>query len=220
MDRKEKLIAAIKACPIYGITGGTRDVALLVTEMLSAGIRIIQYREKGKTPLLRYQEAMMLRELTSSYQALLVIDDYVDLAMAVQADGVHVGQDDLLPQTVRQLVGSDMLIGWSTHNMVDLKMANHYKEMIDYIGVGPIFATQTKPNAYPVGLSYMHLAKQFSNIPIVAIGGITTMNVASVWEVEPDLICAVSEIVESNDIQNTVRHLMSGHRKVREDFLC
>ncbi len=98
--RKEKLTRALDACPIYGITGGNRDVVPLVQDMLSAGIRIIQYREKHKTPIICYQEAMVLRQLTSAYHASLIIDDYVDLALTVHADGVHIGQDDLLPNTV------------------------------------------------------------------------------------------------------------------------
>ena len=99
-SRREKLTKVLDTCPIYGITGGNRDVVPLVQDMLSAGIRIIQYREKHKTPILRYQEAMILRQLTSAYHALLIIDDYVDLALAVHADGIHIGQDDLLPNTV------------------------------------------------------------------------------------------------------------------------
>ena len=98
--RKEKLTRALDACPIYGITGGNRDVVPFVQDMLSAGILIIQSRDKHKTPIICYQEAMVLRQLTSAYHASLIIDDYVDLALAVHADGVHIGQDDLLPNTV------------------------------------------------------------------------------------------------------------------------
>ena len=215
MDRKDKLTEVMNACPIYGITGGTRDVIPLVKDMLSAGIRIIQYREKGKTPILRYQEAMILRRLTYDYHALLIIDDYVDLALAVHADGVHIGQDDLPPNTVRRIVGPNMLIGWSTHSISDLKAANRYTGVIDYIGVGPIFSTQTKPNANSVGISYVYWAKQFSKFPIVAIGGIKTTNADIVWQAHPDFICAVSEITESDNIQNTVYELMTGYSRVR-----
>lgn len=213
--RKEKLTRVLDACPIYGITGGNRDVVPLVQDMLSAGIRIIQYREKHKTPIIRYQEAMVLRQLTSVYHASLIIDDYVDLALAVHADGIHIGQDDLPPNTVRRIVGPDMLIGWSTHSINDLKCTNRYQNIIDYIGVGPVFSTQTKPNAHPVGISYVHWAKQYSKLPIVAIGGIKISNVESVWKAKPDFICAVSELTESQDMQNTVYELMSGYSKVR-----
>ena len=194
-SRREKLTRVMESCPIYGITGGNRDVVPLVKDMLSAGIRIIQYREKHKT--------------------LLIIDDYVDLALAVHADGVHVGQDDLPPNTVRRIVGSDMLIGWSTHSINDLKCANRYQNIIDYIGVGPVFSTQTKPNAHPVGISYVHWAKQFSKLPIVAIGGIKTSNVESVWNAHPDFICAVSEITDSPNMQETIYELLSEYVNVR-----
>lgn len=169
-----------------------------------------KYREKHKTPILRYQEAKVLRQLTSAYHALLIIDDHVDLALAV-----HVGQDDLPPNTVWRMVGADMLIGWSTHSINDLKCANRYQNIIDYIEVGPVFATQTKPDAHPVGISYVQWAKQFSKFPIVAIGGIKTSNVERVWKAHPDFVCAVSELTESQDMHNTVYELMSRYSKVR-----
>lgn len=172
MNRKDKLTEVMNACPIYGITGGTRDVVPLVKDMLSAGIRIIQYREKGKTPILRYQEAMILRRLTSNYHALLIIDDYVDLALAVHADGVHIGQADLPPNTVRRIVGPNMLIGWSTHSISDLKVANRYTGVIDYIGVGPIFSTQTKPNANPVGISIYIGQSSLVRLPLLLLGAL------------------------------------------------
>lgn len=86
---------------------------------------------------------------------------------------------------------------------------------IGNIGVGPIFSTQTKPNANPVGISYVYWAKQFSKAPIVAIGGIKTTNADTVWQAYPDFICAVSEITESDNIQNTVYELMNGYSRVR-----
>ena len=93
--------------------------------------------------------------------------------------------------------------------------ANRYQNVIDYIGVGPVFATQTKPNAHPVGISYVYLAKQYSKLPIVAIGGIKISNVESIWKVHLDFICAVSELTEAQDLQNTVYELISGYSKVR-----
>ena len=86
---------------------------------------------------------------------------------------------------------------------------------IGNIGVGPIFSTQTKPNANPVGISYVYWAKQFSKFPIVAIGRIKKTNDDIVWQAHPDFICAVSEITESDNIKNTVYELMTGYRKVR-----
>ena len=108
-----------------------------------------------------------------------------------------------------------MIIGWSTHSINDLKCANRYQNIIDYIGVGPVFSTQTKPSAQPVGISYVQWAKQFSKFPIVAIGGIKTANVEDVWKAHPDFICAVSEITDSTDLQSTVYNLMTGYCRVR-----
>lgn len=205
--RRSKLKTAYEECPIYGITGGSRDVVTLVKAMLEGGIRIIQYREKHKTPMIRYHEALALRQLTNLYGALLIIDDYVDLAIAVEADGVHIGQDDLPPTVVRHIVGNEMIIGWSTHKIEDIEAANRYADSIDYIGVGPIYATQTKPNSYPVGLAYVRYAAQHSVLPTVAIGGIKIHNASAVWAEQPTMICAVSEITEAERMADVIEQL-------------
>ena len=206
--RRKTLEQAFTSCPIYGITSNAKDVVLTVQHMLESGIRIIQYREKHKSPKIQYHEALLLRQLTRRYGALLIIDDHVDLAMAVHADGVHIGQDDLPPKAVRRIVGPHMLIGWSTHGLEDLKWANTYSHIIDYIGVGPVYATQTKPNAHPVGLSYVQWASTFSKVPTVAIGGINVENVQDVWACQPTMICAVSAVVESPHMKDTVECLL------------
>ncbi|WP_251425377.1 thiamine phosphate synthase [Veillonella agrestimuris] len=206
-SRKSRLENAFERCSVYGITGGSTDVVPLVESMLEGGIRIVQYREKGKTPSIRYHEALMLRHITERYGALLIINDYIDLALAVKADGVHIGQDDLPPRIVRTIVGESMLIGWSTHNIENLESANRYSDCIDYIGVGPVYATPTKPNAIPVGLSYVAWAAKHSVLPTVAIGGITVDNVRQVWDQQPTMVCAVRAIVESPHMDITIEDL-------------
>lgn len=206
--RREKLEQAFTSCPVYGITSNAKDVLITVKQMLASGIRIIQYREKHKSPKIQYHEALVLRRLTRQYNALLIIDDYVDLAMAVHADGIHIGQGDLPPKAVRRIVGPNMIIGWSTHGLEDLKAANRYSHIIDYIGVGPVYATQTKPNAHPVGLSYVNWAATYSKVPTVAIGGIDEYNVQDVWSCGPTMICAVSAVVESSHMKQTVQQLL------------
>lgn len=206
-NRKGRLEKAFEKCPIYGITGGSSDVVSLVEAMLEGGIRIVQYREKQKTPMIRYHEALLLRHITERYGALLIINDYIDLALAVKADGVHIGQDDLPPRVVRAIVGDSMIIGWSTHNIEDLENANRYSDCLDYIGVGPVYATPTKPHVMPVGLSYVAWAAQHSVLPTVAIGGITVDNVRYVWKQQPTMICAVRAIVESSNIELTIKEL-------------
>ena len=155
MNRQEAM-ECFKAFPIYGITAESmsngRDNMEVVRAMLEGGIRFIQYREKTKSGLARYEECLRLRELAQSYGAAFIIDDFVDLALAVDADGVHIGQDDLPPAVVRKLLGPDKIIGWSTHGPEQLQEANRLTDILDYVGCGPVFATQTKATAVPVGL--------------------------------------------------------------------
>lgn len=138
--------------PIYTITAEAmsngRNNIEVVGKMLEAGIKFIQYREKEKPALERYQECMQLVKMTKEAGAIFIIDDFVDLAMAVNADGVHIGQTDLPPRVVRQLIGEDKILGLSTHEEAQLQKANELGDIIDYIGVGPVYATQTKKMLY------------------------------------------------------------------------
>ena len=162
--------------PIYTITAESmsngRDNIEVVGKMLEAGVKFIQYREKEKPALDRYNECLQLVKMTKEAGATFIIDDFIDLAIAVNADGVHIGQSDLPPQVVRNLIGEDKIIGLSTHEVAQLEKSNDLGDIIDYIGVGPVYATQTKKNAVPVGFSYVDYAAKHAKHPFVAIGGI------------------------------------------------
>ena len=210
MNRQEAM-ACFKSFPIYGITAeelsGGRSNFEVVEAMLEAGIRFVQYREKTKSGLARYDECRKLRELTRRYQAAFVIDDFVDLALAVDADGVHIGQDDLPPEAVRALLGPDKVIGWSTHEPGELQAANALGNIIDYVGVGPVYATQTKAEALPVGLEYVKYAKKNAALPLVAIGGIKEHNIQLVKEAGAAQVCVVSEITGAEDTRGKIQAL-------------
>ena len=216
--RQEKM-AIYKSFPVYGITAEAmsagRDNLTVVREMLEAGIRCVQYREKTKSGLARYEECLQLRQLTRKYNALLIIDDFVDLAIAVDADGVHVGQDDLPPQVVRKLLGNDKIIGLSTHNPQQLEQANMIKDIIDYIGTGPVYATQTKPGAKAAGLDYISCASEHSQLPFVAIGGLKAHNVAEVAKRGASCIAVVSEITGAADIQKKIQEIVKNFQTSR-----
>ena len=190
--------------PIYTITAESmskgRSNIEVVGKMLEAGIKFIQYREKEKAGLDRYVECLKLREMTKKAGAVFIIDDFVDLAMAVDADGVHIGQSDLPPQVVRNLIGEDKLIGLSTHSEIQLDKANELGKIIDYIGVGPVYATQTKKTAVPTGFSYVEYASKYSKHPFVAIGGIKEHNICEVASHGATTFAIVSEIVGAEDI--------------------
>ncbi|MGM0645687.1 MAG: thiamine phosphate synthase [Thermodesulfobacteriota bacterium] len=178
---------------------GGRSTIDVVARMLEAGVRLVQYREKQKTPGEQYQECLRLREMTHAANAALVVNDDVALAVAVGADGVHVGQEDLPLPAVRQVVGPDMAIGVSTHSAQQARAA--VAEGADYIGVGPLFATQTKADVCdPVGLEYLDWVAANIDLPFVAIGGIKTHNVAEVVSRGARCVALVSEITAASDI--------------------
>lgn len=216
MTRQETM-SLFYAFPIYGITAEKdsqgRSNYEVVTAMLKAGMKFIQYREKTKSGLARYEECVKLRELTAKYGAAFIIDDFVDLALAVKADGVHIGQDDLPPEVVRELVGEDMVIGLSTHSPQQLQTANQKQNIIDYIGVGPVFPTKTKATAQPVGFSYVEYAAGNSAVPFVAIGGIKDENIFQVWEHGARNFAVVTDITQADDIEHKIQNLINSLKR-------
>ena len=203
--------------PIYTITAEAmsngRDNIEVVGQMLKAGIKFIQYREKTKPALDRYNECLKLRQMTRDNGAIFIIDDFIDLAMAIDADGVHIGQTDLPAQVVRQLIGNDKIIGLSTHSEEQLQKANMLGDIIDYIGVGPVYATQTKKNAVPVGFSYVEYATKNSKHPFVAIGGIKEHNICDVAAHGAKTFAIVSEIVGADDIVGKINSIKNTLQK-------
>lgn len=203
--------------PIYTITAESmsngRDNIEVVGKMLQAGVKFIQYREKTKEGLKRYNECLKLRNMTREAGAVFIIDDFVDLAMAVDADGVHIGQTDLPPQVVRRLIGENKIIGLSTHGEEQLQKANAMGDIIDYIGVGPVFATPTKKTAKPVGFSYVKYAAQNSRHPFVAIGGIKEHNICNVAACGARTFAIVSEIVGADDIAAKIKSIKNTLQK-------
>ena len=199
---------------IYGITAERfsegRTNLEVVGEMIRGGITTIQYREKKhlKDVGEMYVECQKIRELTRAHGVTFIINDHVDLALLVDADGVHVGQEDLPVEAVRRLIGDDKIIGLSTHSPEQMKQA--VAVGADYIGVGPIFATQTKENVCDaVGLEYLDYVTENCSIPFVAIGGIKEHNISEIVSRGAKSICLVTEIVGSEDIYSTCVRLNS-----------
>ena len=209
MSRAETM-ENFKNTEIYAITAEKmsrgRSNAEVVDQMLAAGIRFLQYREKEKSAREMYEECRVLRQMTRSAGAAFIIDDFVDLALAADADGVHIGQTDLPPAAVRRLVGPAKVIGLSTHNLEQLQAANAMGNLIDYIGVGPVFPTATKATA-AVGLDYVRQAAHSSLLPYVAIGGIKEHNIGAVAEAGADTVAVVSGIVGAVDIDASIATL-------------
>jgi len=202
---------------IYGITAEEyslgRSNIEVVAQMIEAGIKIIQYREKEKSDRQKYEECLKIREMTRDAGVTFIVNDHVDLAMLVGADGIHLGQDDFPSGLVRELTGKKMFIGLSTHSPAQAEAA--VKLGVDYIGVGPIFATNTKKDACnPVGLEYLEYVVENIGLPFVAIGGIKEHNIADVYRRGAGCIALVTEIVGAPDISARVRNLRAAIKKI------
>ncbi|TYQ18389.1 UNVERIFIED_CONTAM: thiamine-phosphate pyrophosphorylase [Acetivibrio alkalicellulosi] len=175
----------------------------VVEKMINSGAKIIQYREKYKSHIEKYKECVKLREMTKESDVIFILNDHIDIAMMVKADGVHLGQDDLPVEKVRELVGEDMIIGLSTHSPKQAQAA--LSQGVDYIGVGPIYKTYTKKDVCdPVGLEYLEYVVKNIDLPYVAIGGIKEHNLSEVLSKGAKCVAMVTEIVGADDIEGKI----------------
>lgn len=205
MEKKDVLDTDIYCITAEEYSRGRSNIEV-VKQMIDAGIEVIQYREKEKKMLYKYRECVKIREMTGEAGVTLIVNDDVHLALAVGADGVHIGQEDLPIEKVRELVGEDMIIGLSTHSPAQARDA--VRRGADYIGVGPIFRTYTKKDVcQPVGLEYLEYVANNIDIPFVAIGGIKEHNVKLVKDKGAKCICMVTEIVGAEDIGKKIRDI-------------
>ena len=204
---------------IYCLTGEKfslgRSNVEVVREMLDAGIRLIQYREKEKKAGAKLEECLAIREMTREAGAAFIVNDDIDIAILVEADGVHVGQEDLPVPEVRRLVGEKMAIGLSTHTPEEALKA--VESGADYIGVGPIFRTYTKEDVVdPVGFEYLEYVAGNMDIPFVAIGGIKEHNVGEVFRRGAHCVALITEIVGETDIKGKIVALRQAVEAVKE----
>ena len=195
---------------IYALTSELHSLGRsnleVAAEILASGVPILQYREKDKKVRAMYEECLVLRAMTHQYGAMFIINDHLDLALAVGADGVHIGQDDLPLSKVRELVGHNLIIGVSTHSPAQALAA--VNGGADYIGVGPLFATHTKIDVCdPVGLDYLDYVVKNLEIPFVAIGGIKEHNLAAVVKAGARTVALVTEIVGNPEITGKIKRL-------------
>jgi len=195
---------------LYVITASSnhpgKDLVEVMEQTLIGGADILQLRNKTGPWESVLQEAAALRELTRKYGVPFIVNDYVDIAIQVDADGVHIGQDDMPVAEARRLLGPGKLIGVSTHSLEQALKAE--RDGADYIGVGPVYPTDTKPGRAAVTTSYVTEAAEHIRIPFVAIGGITLDNADLVLEAGARRLCAVSAIVGSEDPADACRSFL------------
>ena len=180
-----------------------------IRRLCAGGASLVQFREKGLPASDFYDEAQAALRVTRELGIRLIINDRVDVALALGADGVHLGQDDLAPTAARELLGENAIIGLSTHNMSQALEAQ--KAPIDYLAFGPIFSTTTKQDTSPVvGLADLAEVRLITKgLPLVAIGGITEANAAEVIQAGADSVAVVSSLLSSpKDISQRTTHLI------------
>lgn len=200
----------MKAQPDYSIYLVTDDGCLqgralidCVCEALEGGVTLVQYRAKTASSAEMYAEALQLKALCDSFNVPLIINDRLDIAMAVGAAGVHLGQDDLPCAVARRILGEDYIIGVSAHNPAEAKAA--LQSGADYLGCGAVFGTATKADVKKLGTEGLTAICREKGLPVVGIGGVTADNYREVRAAGADGAAIVSGILAQPDIRATVR---------------
>jgi len=187
----------------YYITDSESKISVVnqVKRAVENGVKIIQYREKNKSDRKKYEELVNIKRICEK-KALLIVNDRVDLALATNADGVHLGQDDIPPDQVVKF-SENMLLGVSTH---ELEQAEKAESVADYLAIGPIFRTKTKENTDPeLGIKRAKEIAESIDIPTAAIGGIKANDLESLAE-SFDMICAISSVTREGDLSERISY--------------
>jgi thiamine-phosphate pyrophosphorylase len=176
---------------------------------VACGVSVVQYRNKNAKTREMYEEAVRLREICRD--TLFLINDRVDIALAVNADGVHLGQSDMPCGAARRLLGEEKIIGITVHNLAEAVQAESIGA--DYLGVSPIFQTATKPDAgKPAGISLIEEIRAIVDIPLIAIGGIDHSNAIDVIRAGADGLCAISSVVAKEDVKAEIKKFQDSFR--------
>jgi len=180
--------------------------ASVCKKLMDAGIRVVQLRDKTATFEELLEIGSELRKITSAAGAALIVNDNPYLAREIDADGVHIGQDDFPPDIVREVVGPDKIVGLSTHSKQQAIAATSWP--IDYIGIGPVYPTTSKASEYkPVGTSLIRWARQHIPLPTVAIGGIAEDTIPDVLAAGATNVAMIGALMEAQDISQRAREL-------------
>ncbi len=192
---------------LYAVTPDEPDIGSLtrkVRKALAGGARIVQYRNKSANAALRREQGAALLALCREARIPFVINDDLDLARAIRADGLHLGRDDVSIAAARAKLGKDRLLGVSCYDRLELALAAR-EAGADYVAFGSAFPSSTKPEATRAPLSLYREARARLDFPIVAIGGITTENAHKVIEAGADAVAVISALFDSPDIEAAAR---------------
>ena len=196
----------LKNCKIYLVTDEKaclgKDFYNCIEEAIKGGVRTVQLREKNISTKDFYEKALKVKEICKNYGVLFIINDRLDIAQAVEADGVHLGQSDMPIEKAREILKDKFLIGATARNVEEAKRAEFLGA--NYIGSGAIFGTNTKDNAKKLEMEELKKIVASIKIPVFAIGGININNVSSLKNIGLQGICAVSGILSEKDCKKAV----------------
>ncbi|MDP6685995.1 MAG: thiamine phosphate synthase [Candidatus Omnitrophota bacterium] len=184
-----------------------KDITKIISQSVAAGVDIVQLRDKEATSQEFIETGKKIKAILKGKNVLFIVNDRIDEALLLESDGIHLGQDDISVETARKVLGKDKIIGLSTHSIAQLRKA--IKKDVDYISVGPIFKTPTKPDYAPVGLDLVEIAKKETNIPFIAIGGINQSNIQTLVAKGAKRIAVVRAILSSADPFMATKDLLS-----------
>ena len=202
--RRRQILANAR---LYLVTSPAPDLLARVEAALQGGLTLVQYRDKQSNDVDRLEIAQAMCQLCHNYGALFILNDRVDLALAVNADGVHLGQQDISIALARQILGSQRIVGRSTTSPAEMALA--LKEGADYIGVGPVYETPTKAGKAAAGLEYVEHAVKNATVPWFAIGGIDSTNIDDVLQAGAPAIAIVRAIMEADNPTHAVQYCLS-----------
>tara|TARA_Y100001968_G_scaffold294253_1_gene300706 strand:- start:11099 stop:12136 length:1038 start_codon:yes stop_codon:yes gene_type:complete len=205
-NRKNIRINLLNTCNLCLITTPTKDLISIVSSALSAGIKMVQYRCKSSNDQIKISEVLQLASICKDNGALFIINDRVDFALAADADGVHLGQNDIPIEIARKILGEERLIGRSTHNLNQLQRAKD--EGCDYIGAGPVFPTKNKPQETISGLEFLREAYNATKLPCFAIGGINISNISEIRKSGFNRIAVIDAIMNSKEPGQATKELL------------
>jgi thiamine-phosphate pyrophosphorylase len=192
---------------LYLVTSASEQLLSVVDAALQAGLTLVQYRAKELDDLIRLEQAQQLCQLCHQYGALFIVNDRVDLAIAIDADGVHLGQQDIPVAFAREMLGEQKIIGRSTTSKQELAQA--LAEGVDYVGVGPVYETPTKPGKAAAGFDFISYAAAKCPIPWFAIGGIDSNNIHEVIAAGGQRVAVVRAIMQAEEPKLVTRQLLT-----------
>ncbi|MBE9062668.1 thiamine phosphate synthase [cf. Phormidesmis sp. LEGE 11477] len=206
MDVGTRRMEQLARSRTYLVTSPVPDLLGVVESALKGGIAIVQYREKSADDHTRLKTAQQIRALCHQYGALFIVNDRVDIAAAAEADGVHLGQQDLPMAAARKILGSRKIVGRSTTNPQELQRA--LDEGADYIGVGPVHETPTKPGKSAAGNDYVRYAAAHATMPWFTIGGLNADNLGPTLAAGATRVAVVRALMEASDPSAIARSLV------------